>query len=108
MSARRFRTPVVLETPVVTSVPGESPVMVFLTVGDDFADIRLLRQREETMEGRLSATATHSIRLRLREDIAPGWRLRAGLKTFRLLSVAEETTRPPVTLCLAELEEGYT
>lgn len=105
MSAGRYRTPVELEQPVRTQASDGSAVLVYAAARPDFAEIRCLSQGEAVLSDRLSGTVTHEIRLRYREDIAGGWRVRAGAKTFRILSAAGEDLRGRTVLCLAEEED---
>ncbi|MBD8893497.1 phage head completion protein [Roseibium litorale] len=105
MSAGRYRTPVELEQPVRTQSAGGAAVLVYAAAGPDFAEIRCLRQGEAVLSDRLSGTVTHEIRLRYREDVAGGWRVVAGAKTFRILSAADENLRGKTLLCLAEEED---
>lgn len=105
MSRGLFRQPVTLEAPVSLAQPDGAGSLVYTPMGQDFADIRLLRQSEAVLSGRLGATATHAIRLRQRADIAPGWRITGPKSRFRILSCTDEDRRRAVTLCLAEAEE---
>ncbi|WP_417684648.1 head-tail adaptor protein [Roseibium sp.] len=105
MSAGRYRTPVTLEQPVVTHGADGTASLVYLSAGADFAAIRPSRLREELRGERLEGVVTHEIRLRHRDDITGGWRMSAGLRRYRLLSVAQGDDRGTELFCLAE-EEG--
>ena len=105
MSAGTFRTPVELEQPVRTQAADGSAALVFVSAGSAFAAIRCLRQGESVLSDRLSGTATHEIRLRYREDIAGGWRVKAGARIFRILSASDWNLREKDLLCLAEEED---
>ncbi|MBO0345200.1 head-tail adaptor protein [Roseibium sp. CAU 1637] len=104
MSAGRYRSAVELQAPVFTASADGSQSLVYTPAGSDFAEIRLLRQGEAVSAGSLRATATHSIRLRRRDDIGAGWQVTSPRDRFRLLSVAEEGRRGEYSLCLAEVE----
>jgi SPP1 family predicted phage head-tail adaptor len=103
--AGTYRTPVTLEQPVQTVAANGSASLVYLDVGGDFAAIRALRQSERVSAGRLEGAVSHEIRLRHREDLSGGWRLRAGTRTFWLQSVTDSDDRGRELVCLAE-EEG--
>ena len=105
MRAGAYRTAITLEQPVHTVAADGSAALVYLDAGDDFASIRALRQDERLTAGRLEGVVTHEIRLRHRDDLSGGRRLRAGLRLFRLQSVAATDDRGREVTCLAE-EEG--
>lgn len=105
MSAGRYRTPVALEQPVLTTAADGAAALVYLAAGSDFASIRVTRQREADSGSRLDGIASHEIRLRFRSDVTGGWRVSAGLRRFRLLSAVPADDRGRELVCLAE-EEG--
>ncbi|MBD8874855.1 head-tail adaptor protein [Roseibium polysiphoniae] len=105
MRAGAYRTPVALEQPVHTAAADGSASLVYLFAGDDFAQIKPLRQSETLRSGRLEGIATHQLRLRYRDDLAGGWRVLCGPRAFRILSTTAADDRSREIICLAE-EEG--
>lgn len=106
MSAGRYRSPVVLERPVHTVAPDGAAARIYVDIAPVFAAIRALSAREVVDHGRTESRVSHEIRLRFRSDVAAGWRVRAGLRTYRLLSVADPDERARELVCLADHEEG--
>ncbi|WP_083812100.1 head-tail adaptor protein [Polymorphum gilvum] len=68
-------------------------------------DSGLRRQDEAVAGARLDGVVSHEIRLRYRDDIAGGWRIRAGARVFRVLAASDPDLGRRQILCLVE-EEG--
>ncbi|MEJ8473953.1 head-tail adaptor protein [Roseibium algae] len=105
MSAGLYRHPVTLQQPVHTVAADGSAALIYAEAGDDFAAIRPLRQGERQSGGRLEGVITHEIRLRHRDDLAGGWQVISGARSFRVLSTFETDGTAREITCLSEEED---
>lgn len=106
MNAGRYRVPVTLEQPVQTVAADGSATLVYVEAGTGFAAIKAKSQRQDGLEGRFQGIVTHEIRLRYRDDLTGGWRIKARNRVFRLLAVTDPDLKSRELLCLAEEEDA--
>ncbi len=92
--------------PERTADAGGAAQTSFEDMGADHAAVRLRSQAERVSDARADGVATHEIRLRHREDIAGGWRIAGGAKSYRVLAAADPDGRRRWTQCLCEEEEA--
>ncbi|GGB50979.1 hypothetical protein GCM10011316_23800 [Roseibium aquae] len=100
--AGAFNVAVELRQPVRTDSPDGSVAVVFLDAGRDFAKLELVGQREQEVLDRLESLATHRITLRYREDVAGGWQVVVGNRTYRILAAHDPDGLRRILKCLAE------
>ncbi|MEP1931258.1 MAG: head-tail adaptor protein [Roseibium sp.] len=105
MSAGTYRVPVLLQRPVETSGAGGAVSRDFVAAGTAFASLKLKRQTERFDDEQLGSRRTYEISLRPFSGLKGGWRIVAGSRVFRVLSIADPTMRNRQWICEAE-EEG--
>lgn len=105
MRAGKYRLPVVLQRPVEIRAASGEITRTFELAGSAFAALRLKNQTERFQDEQLSSAKTWDIRLRPFSGLTGGWRILAGSRVFRVLSVTDATARGRELQCEAE-EEG--
>ena len=98
----RLNARLVLERPEETP-DGQGGVTVgFATVATLWASIEPVTMRAEEAAGTLPVTVTHRIRLRRRDDLASGMRLRKGVRRFAIRAFRDPDETGRYTLCDCE------
>jgi head-tail adaptor len=79
--------------------------LVFVDVDLVFVALKSASPGEQLAGGRLEGVVTHRAIMRARSDIAGGWRLVEGARSFRVLAVSDHRRREG-EIDLALQEEG--
>lgn len=92
----------ILERPVETSDGQGGVVRSFVSAATLWARIEPVAARADEAAGTLPVTVTHRIRLRRRDDLAGGWRLRKGDRLFAVRAFRDPDEAGRYTLCDCE------
>lgn len=105
MRSGDYRVPIVLQRPVDLANASGAVTRTYQVAGTAFAAIRLLNHFERFDGAQRFSSRTYEVRLRPVAGLAGEWRVVAGSRVFRVLSVADTDLRGREQVCRAE-EEG--
>ena len=98
----RLSARLVLERPVETPDGQGGVEGGFAALATVWAHVEPVSARAEEVAGALPATVTHRIRLRHRDDLAGGMRLRRGARLFAIRTFRDPDETGRYTLCDCE------
>lgn len=97
-----FSVRLTLEAPVDTPDGQGGVERVFSALAGVWAHIEPVVARADEAAGTLPVTVTHRIRLRRREDVSGGMRLRKGTRVFAIRTFRDPDETGRYTLCDCE------